>query len=59
VDEVLRALLEGDAEAVITAETIGEALAKLDTIPAVTMVEVTPVDLASFDQLCTEMGVRQ
>jgi len=23
----------------------------------VTMVEVTPVDLASFDQLCTEMGV--
>jgi hypothetical protein len=25
----------------------------------VTMVEVAPVDLASFDQLCTEMGVRQ
>jgi hypothetical protein len=34
-------------------------LAKLDTIPAVTMVAVTQVDLASFDQLCTEMGVQQ
>ena len=32
---------------------------KLDTITPVTMVEVAPVDLASFDQLCTEMGVRQ
>ena len=34
-------------------EAIGELLAKLDTIPPVTMVEVAPVDLASFDQLCT------
>jgi len=59
VDEVLRALLEGDAEAVITAEAICELLAKLDTIPPVTMVEVTMVDLASFDQLFTEIGVRQ
>lgn len=59
VDEVLRALLEGHEEVVITAETIGEVLAKLDTIPAVTMVAVTQVDLASFDQLCTEMGVQQ
>jgi hypothetical protein len=25
----------------------------------VTMVEVAPVDLTSFDLLCTEMGVRQ
>ena len=43
----------------ITVESIGEVLAKLDTIAPVTMVEVAPVDLASFDQLCTEMGVRQ
>ena len=47
------------AEVVITVESIGEVLAKLDTIPPVTMVEVAPVDLASFDQLCTEMGVQQ
>ena len=40
-------------------ESIGEVLAQLDTIAPVTMVEVTPVDLASFDQLCTEMAVRQ
>ena len=59
VDEALRELLEGPAEPVITVESIGEVLAKLDTLPPVTMVEVMPVDLASFDQLCTEMGVRQ
>jgi hypothetical protein len=40
-------------------ESISEVLAKLDTIPPVTMVEVAPVDLAIFDLLCTEMGVRQ
>jgi hypothetical protein len=55
VDEALRELLEGKAEAVITVESIRELLAKLDTIPAVTMVEVAPVDLASFDQLCMEV----
>ena len=59
VDEVLRALLEGDTEAVVTAETIGELLAKLDAIPPVTMVEVAIVDLASFDQLFTDLGARQ
>jgi hypothetical protein len=59
VDEALRELLEGKAEAAITVESIGEVMAKLDTIPPVTMVEVTPVNLASFDQLCTEMGVWQ
>ena len=59
VDEALRELLERKAEAVITVESIGDVLAKLDTIPPVTMVEVTPVDLASFDQLCTERGVPQ
>jgi hypothetical protein len=32
---------------------------KLDLIPPVTMVEVAPVDLARFDELCTEMGVSQ
>jgi hypothetical protein len=58
VDEALRALLGGKAEVVITVETIGELLAKLDGFPAVTMVEVAPVDLAGFDQLCTEMGAR-
>ena len=35
-----------------------ELLAKLDTIPPVTMVEVAPVDLASFDQLCLDMEVQ-
>ena len=59
MDEALRELLEGKAEAAITVESIGELLAKLDTIAPVTMVEVAPVDLASFDQLCTEMAVRQ
>jgi hypothetical protein len=59
VDEALRELLERKAETVITVESIGEVLAKLDTIPPVTLVEVAPVDLASFDQLCTAMGVRQ
>ena len=59
VDAALRELLEGQAETVITVESIGEVLAKLETVLPVTMVEVAPVDLASFDQLCTEMGVRQ
>jgi hypothetical protein len=59
VDQALRELLEGKAEAAITAEAIGEVLTQLDTIAPVTMVEVAPVDLASFDQLCTEMAVRQ
>jgi hypothetical protein len=59
VDEVLRALLEAEAEAAITAETISERLAKLDAIAPVTMVEVAMVDLASFDQLFTETGARQ
>jgi len=58
VDEALRELLE-KTEMVITVESIGEVLARLETIPSVTWVEVAPVDLASFDQLCTEMGVRQ
>jgi hypothetical protein len=55
VDEALRELLEGKVEAVITVESIRELLAKLDTIPPVTMVKVAPVDLASFDQLCMEV----
>jgi hypothetical protein len=59
VDEALRGLLDGKAEVVITVESIGELLAKLDLIPPVTMVEVAPVDLAGFDELCTEMGVSQ
>jgi hypothetical protein len=59
VDEALRELLAGKAEAAITVESISEVIAKLDTIAPVTMVEVAPVNLASFDQLYTEMGVRQ
>jgi hypothetical protein len=58
VDEALRELLEEKAEAVITVESIGEIVAKLHTHAPVTMVEVAPVDLASFDQLCAEMGAR-
>ena len=59
VDEALRELLERKAETAITVESIGEVLARLDTIAPVTMVEVAPVDLASFDQLCLDMQVRQ
>ena len=59
VDEALRELLERRAEAMITVESISEVLAKLNTIPPVTMVEVEPIDLAIFDQLCLEMGVRR
>ena len=59
MDQALRELLAGEAEVAITVDAIGEVLAQLDTIAPVTMVEVTLVDLASFDQLCTEMAVRQ
>ena len=59
VDEALRELLEGKAETAITVESIGKVLARLDTIAPVTMVEVAPVDLGSFDQLCLDMQVRQ
>jgi hypothetical protein len=59
VDQALRELLEGKAEAVITLDLIGEVMAQLDTIAPVTMVEVAPVDLASFDQLFTEMAMPQ
>src|SRR5271170_5062904 len=59
VDQALRELLAGEAEVAITVESISAMLAQLDTIPLVTMVEVALVDLTSFDQLCTEMAVRQ
>ena len=59
VDQALRELLAGEAEVAITVESISALLAQLDTIQPVTMVEVALVDLASFDQLCTEMAVRQ
>jgi hypothetical protein len=55
VDEALRELLAGKAEAAIMVESIIEMLAKLDTIAPVTMVEVAPVDLASYDQLRLEV----
>jgi len=59
VDEALRELLAGAEDVAITVESIDEVLAQLETIAPVTMVEVTLVDLASFDQLCREMAVRQ
>lgn len=59
VDQALRELLAGEAEVAITVESITAMLAQLDAIQPVTMVEVALVDLASFDQLCTEMAVRQ
>ena len=59
VDKALRELLEGKAEVAITVESISELMEKLDTIAPLTMVDVAPVDLTSFDLLCTEMGVRQ
>ena len=55
VDEALRELLAGEAEAVIRVESIREVLVRLEPITPVTMVEVALVDLASFDQLCTGM----
>ena len=55
VDQALRELLAGEEEVAITVEVIGAMLAQLDTIAPVTMVEVALVDLAGFDQLCTEM----
>jgi Mu transposase, C-terminal domain len=59
VDEALRELLKGKAEVMITAESIGEVLRRLDTITPVTVVEVAAVNLASFDELCAETAVRQ
>ena len=58
VDEALRELLAGKTDAAITAETIREVLAKLDAIAPVTMVEVAPVDLESYDRLCGAMGAQ-
>jgi hypothetical protein len=58
VDEALRELLEGETEVLITEASVRELLTKLDTIAPVTMVEVAPVDLASFDQLCLDMEVK-
>ena len=59
VDQALRELLEERAESVITVESIVRVLTQLDTIAPVTMVEVAPVDLTCFDQLCTVMAVPQ
>lgn len=59
VDQALGELLATEAEVVITVESVGAMLTQLDTIAPVTMVEVAAVDLAGFDQLCMEMGIRQ
>jgi hypothetical protein len=59
VDEALRELLEGKAEGAIMAEEVAELLARSGAIAPATMVVVAPVDLASFDQLCVDMVVRQ
>jgi hypothetical protein len=58
VDEVLRELLERKAEVAISATVVEELLTRMDSIPPVTQVEVTEVDLASFDQLYTDLGVQ-
>lgn len=59
VDEALRELLERKANAVVTVESVGGVLQRLDTIRPATVVEVAPVNLASFDELCVETAVRQ
>jgi hypothetical protein len=59
VDTALRQLLETRMGIVITAESISDAMTRLDPIRPVTMVEVAQVDLAIFDQLCSVTGVRQ
>ena len=59
VDEALRELLERKAGTVITVESMGEVLRRLDTIAPVTEVEVAAVNLASFDELCPETAGRQ
>ena len=59
VDQALCELLAQETEVAITVQAVGAVLAELETITPVTMVEVALVDLASFDQLCTEMAVRQ
>ena len=59
VDEALRELLEREAEATITVESIEEVLRRLDTVAPVTEVAVASVNLASFDELCSETAVRQ
>jgi hypothetical protein len=58
VDEVLRELLERKAEDAISATVVEELLSRMDSIPPVTQVEVAEVDLASFDQLYTDLGVQ-
>jgi hypothetical protein len=58
VDEVLRELLERKAEVAINATVVEELLTRMDSIPPVTQVEVTEVDLASFDQLYRDLGVQ-
>lgn len=58
VDEVLREMLERNGAA-FDVGRIGDTLARLDTIPPVTMVEVAAVDLTIFDGLCAETEVLQ
>lgn len=59
VDAALRELLEGKTEAAVTVESLSELMRRPETITPLTVVEVAAVDLSSFDQLCTEMAVRQ
>lgn len=59
VDEVLRETLERRCEESIDAGRIEGELARLDTIPPVTMVEVAVVDLTIFDVLCADTEVLQ
>ena len=59
VGEALRELLEGRTESTLSVESVRELVHRLDTIPPVTMVEVTAPDLGSLDALCPEMVVWQ
>ena len=59
MDEALRELLGGRRKSRSRWNRSAKCWPRLDTIAPVTMVEVALVDLASFDQLCTEMVVRQ
>lgn len=59
VDEVLRETLERNGEGSIDAGRIESTLARVDTISPVTMVEVAPVDLTIFDDLCADTEVLQ
>jgi transposase len=58
VEDALRMLLEQEASE-ISAEAVERLLVEVERIPPVTVVNVAPVDLSSFDQLYTGREVVQ